>query len=230
MNDTEKKVKGFFLYFDQWESIKLLSNEQKSILLEALFVKLAGGEYEITDPAVNMAFQFIKLSHEQRVNRFNEICERRRESANKRWKTNDNMQMDANAYKSIQEDTNGCNCIQMDASDGVTKTITRTITKTNNIYIGSQAPKQTTKNFIPPTVEEVKAYIAEKGYAIDAEAFVLHYEARGWMLGKTKMKSWKAAVGTWVKNNYGNNGKQQGSLLTGNSAYKQSNLSDIVGW
>ena len=57
------------------------------------------------------------------------------------------------------------------------------------------------KNFIPPTVEEVKEYIDSVGSQVDAESFVAFYESNGWMVGKNKMKSWKAAIVTWEKRN-----------------------------
>lgn len=60
-----------------------------------------------------------------------------------------------------------------------------------------------TQRFVRPTIEELRAYIAEKGYSIDAEYFFNHYESVGWMRGKTKMKSWKATLATWNKNQYG---------------------------
>ena len=53
--------------------------------------------------------------------------------------------------------------------------------------------------FTPPTVEEVRAYCNERNNGIDAEAFVTFYESKGWMIGKNKMKDWKAAVRTWEK-------------------------------
>lgn len=61
--------------------------------------------------------------------------------------------------------------------------------------------------FIPPTIEEVQAYIQEKGYSIDAEAFIAFYESKGWYVGKNKMKNWRMAVVTWSKRN--NNGALQ---------------------
>lgn len=61
------------------------------------------------------------------------------------------------------------------------------------------APKPPAKRFIPPSVENVTGYCNEKGYAIDAERFVDFYQSKGWMVGKNKMKDWKAAVRTWVK-------------------------------
>lgn len=53
--------------------------------------------------------------------------------------------------------------------------------------------------FCPPTVDEVKAYILEKNYTVDAENFCDFYESKGWFVGKNKMKSWKAAVRTWQR-------------------------------
>lgn len=55
--------------------------------------------------------------------------------------------------------------------------------------------------FTPPTVEEVESYCEEKGYIVSASNFVDFYEAKGWMIGKNKMKDWKAAVRTWVRRN-----------------------------
>lgn len=57
--------------------------------------------------------------------------------------------------------------------------------------------KEKNAKFIPPTVDEVKKYCLERNNSVDAEAFVDFYESKGWMVGKNKMKSWKAAVRTW---------------------------------
>lgn len=53
--------------------------------------------------------------------------------------------------------------------------------------------------FTPPTVDEVRDYCRERGNAVDAERFVDFYAAKGWMVGKNRMKDWKAAVRTWEK-------------------------------
>lgn len=55
------------------------------------------------------------------------------------------------------------------------------------------------ERFAPPSVEEVREYIAEKGYRFDAESFVAFYESKGWKVGREPMKSWKAACTTWEK-------------------------------
>ena len=52
--------------------------------------------------------------------------------------------------------------------------------------------------FTPPSLDEVKAYCLEHGYGIDPEQFINYYDSNGWMVGKNKMKDWKATVRTWV--------------------------------
>lgn len=64
---------------------------------------------------------------------------------------------------------------------------------------GDSAPPPPTrsKRFIPPTVDEVREYCQERGNSVDPQRFVDYYSSNGWMVGKTKMKDWKAAVRTW---------------------------------
>ena len=53
--------------------------------------------------------------------------------------------------------------------------------------------------FTPPTLEEVRDYCHERKNGIDPQKFIDHYEANGWIRGKTKIKDWKACVRTWEK-------------------------------
>ena len=53
------------------------------------------------------------------------------------------------------------------------------------------------KRFVKPTIEEVKAYCDENGYKVSPERFIDYYESKGWLVGKTPMKDWKAAVRGW---------------------------------
>lgn len=73
----------------------------------------------------------------------------------------------------------------------------------NNICSDSDksSPSTKTEKFIPPTAEEVQNYCKERNNAIDAQSFIDFYESKGWMIGKNKMKNWKAAVRTWERNN-----------------------------
>ena len=58
--------------------------------------------------------------------------------------------------------------------------------------------KSAPMRFTPPTLEEVREFIANNGYTlVNAEAFYNHYEAIGWKVGKNAMKDWHAAVRGW---------------------------------
>lgn len=64
---------------------------------------------------------------------------------------------------------------------------------------GESVRGEKAKRFIPPSVEEVEQYCIERSNNIDAQSFIDFYESKGWMIGKNKMKDWKAAVRTWER-------------------------------
>ena len=53
--------------------------------------------------------------------------------------------------------------------------------------------------FTPPTIEEVLEYCRSRNNNVDPEQFYDFYESKGWMIGKNRMKDWKAAVRTWER-------------------------------
>lgn len=55
--------------------------------------------------------------------------------------------------------------------------------------------------FIKPNIEEIEMYCSTEGINVDAKQFYYFYESKGWMVGKNKMKSWKAALRTWERKN-----------------------------
>ena len=61
------------------------------------------------------------------------------------------------------------------------------------------------KQFVIPTVEEIDNYCKERKNTVNANAFFDSYTSKGWLVGKNKMKDWKAAVRTWERNNFSNN-------------------------
>lgn len=60
-------------------------------------------------------------------------------------------------------------------------------------------PKGNIGNFVPPTLDDVKEYCQERGNKVDCQRWYDFYSSKGWMIGKNKMKDWKAAVRTWER-------------------------------
>jgi len=73
-----------------------------------------------------------------------------------------------------------------------------TSTNTNKETISKDIVKK--NNFTKPTLDELKNYTKEHNLKIDEERFIDYYEAKGWMIGKNKMKDWKAAARNWNRN------------------------------
>ena len=53
------------------------------------------------------------------------------------------------------------------------------------------------KLFTVPMISEVESYCLERKNNIEAESFINFYDSKGWMVGKNKMKDWRACIRTW---------------------------------
>ena len=70
----------------------------------------------------------------------------------------------------------------------------------NNKEIDNNKLLSIKKNFIKPTLEQVKEYCNERNNHIDAQLFIDYYESNGWKVGRNPMKDWKATIRTWENN------------------------------
>lgn len=65
---------------------------------------------------------------------------------------------------------------------------------------GNGANKKSTRpRFKPPTYKEVRAYCQERENGVNPVEFVDFYTSKNWMVGKSKMVDWQAAVRTWER-------------------------------
>ena len=71
--------------------------------------------------------------------------------------------------------------------------------QTTNKQLTTNKNNKNEKKFIPPTFNDVLEYCIQNNLDVDGVKFINFYESKGWMVGKNKMKNWKAAIQTWVK-------------------------------
>lgn len=66
---------------------------------------------------------------------------------------------------------------------------------------GLAIAKPKAKQFKSPSPLEVDSYMVERGVndPNEAQSFCDFYESKGWLVGKAKMKCWKASVRNWLK-------------------------------
>ena len=77
---------------------------------------------------------------------------------------------------------------------------------------GNTSQKGRKEAFIPPTLAEVQAYMDEIGEnSFTAERFWNYYEAKGWVLGKAKMKFWRRVLDNWSSGGSDRSGRVRGA-------------------
>lgn len=81
---------------------------------------------------------------------------------------------------------------------------------TSNICAENSEPRKRklrkSKPFVPPTLDEIQAYVREKGYHFSPQSFFDYYEASAWHFSNGRpVKSWKQCCATWEGNHRQNN-------------------------
>lgn len=178
---------GIVLYRDNYQNVRnVLTQDQKGDLLDALI----DGAYQGDDQLVRMAYNIFDAAIQRTNEKYQEIREKNRENARKRW---EKIKEKADAYDRIRSDTTASEPMRDDATQTKTETQAQAQAETHD--------RKKRNIFIPPTVDEVRAYCQERRNTINAEQFVNYYEARGWELKPgQKMKDWKASIRTWESN------------------------------
>lgn len=77
--------------------------------------------------------------------------------------------------------------------------------------------KKKNGKFIRPSLEEVTTYCLERNNGLDPQYFLDSNDSKGWVVGKSPMKDWKAAIRTWEKNaiRFNENKKPKGQIIGG---------------
>ena len=195
-------MKDSFVFHKDWYlALKGLDVQDKVEVYEAIMSKIFDGVDKKLSPVAQMAMNFISPQIERDVERYNSICEQRKLFGSKGGI--------AKATKRYQKVAKGSKSKQKVASvaDNDNNISSSTNVESDNDIIDIEVKdksfpsKKKNKLFIPPTLNEVEAYVKEKGYHFSAKAFFDYYEADDWHYGKgsnrTKISNWKRCCATW---------------------------------
>ena len=209
-NRTIMGKESFLIYKSFYKPISKLSDKQLGRLFRAIF-KYQLDEEVTVEEDIEMAFEFFKSRFELDEDKYQGIVERNRNNgrnaAIKREAAKNQNPVEPNGSKEPQSHpvgATGCQSYPVVPSGGLYDNDS----DNDNDIIKENSKKKTAKRFSPPTIEEVQAYVEEKGYNVDAVRFVNFYAAKGWMIGKNKMQNWKSAVATWQRGEH-ENGNQR---------------------
>lgn len=186
----ESNQRDTFIFYRSFkESMKDLSADDKLIMYEAI----SDYSLDLKEPELSgfpkALFSLIKPILDANIKRWRNGCKGGAPEGNK------NNRFSKSTTKVQPKVNQSTTKVQANKDKDVDKEYKLGI---NNIPPISPKGENTLK-FIKPSIEEVRKYCQERKSNIDAEAFVNFYEAKGWMIGKNKMKDWKAAVRTWER-------------------------------
>lgn len=185
---------GVVVYFELRPAMKRLTAEQKGILFEAIMDYADDGIMpEFDDIALQIVWDFVQPRLDDDNEKYSNTVNARQEAANKRWgKAEDSK--DANASECNAKNANAQFAMQTMPTTTTTTTTTKKETKTKlKESIGEKRAR-----FSPPSPAEVDAYAKEQGINVNGQRFCDFYAAKGWKVGNTGMKDWKAAARNWA--------------------------------
>ena len=199
---------SFVLYTKYLDNIQALSMEQRGMLFTSLMLYASGQEPEEMDPVTAMAFSFIKSQMDKDIEKYNETCAKRSEAGKLggRPKKQEEAKK-ANGFSENQK------------KQGKAKKADNEYEYDNDNDLLKENTKR--KVFSTPTVDDVRAYCLERNNKVDPQQFVDFYESKGWMIGKNKMKDWKAAVRTWERSETKTRLGETAKLTKGNNTLER---------
>ena len=193
---------GVMLYFEMRNVFEELSNEKRGILVSAILDYSEHGIQPDFRGSLRIAWASIRHKLDRDDDNYARKSQVRRYAVYIRESKKDGVlplpyeQWLASLPETSQPETSN----DTNRYPTTTTTATATATTTDCCYMpaAGKPPRQPQRQ-IPPTLEEVRAYTAQRGDPLDPEAFMDYYTANGWKVGRNPMKDWKAAVRTWAR-------------------------------
>lgn len=181
--------KSFVMYESWGAAIEKMNNEQAGELIKAIYAFQKNPDVVPEDPAIAFVFEIIKQKLEEDNKRYEEVCAARSEGGKKGGRPKANA---SDKKQMVSEESNKSKCFSEKAKKADNDNEYDNDLKENTL----EGVKE--KRFAPPTLENVSEYCREMGYTnVDAVCFIDFYTSNGWMVGKNRMKDWKAAVRNW---------------------------------
>lgn len=188
---------GVMFYFDVRPCIKRLNLNEKGQLFEAILDYAESGIEPELDGALGIAWDFIQPRLDQDTERYgNKVLQKQYAAFVRELKKRGSVVISFDEWKNMT-DVERDQLISGDIGRYPTSTSTSTPTSNLKEIYASSPPRAA--RFTPPSVEEVRVYCAERKNSVDPERFVDFYASKGWLVGKSKMKDWRAAVRSWER-------------------------------
>lgn len=180
---------GFYVQDDFWEALEEMPADVQNEVFGALTRTFFTGDADAEMNTLKGASKAVYIALRDRV-----LMARKKSTAGSKRKQNSDQNTDQNANQN--GDQNG---IKTEGALLKSESESKRESKKENTLVVANAPtKVKGGRFTPPTPSQVEAYAKSRGQTIDAECFCDFYASKGWKVGNSPMKDWKAATRTWL--------------------------------
>lgn len=173
-------VEYFLCYHSYLDAIEPLNDAERGRLFTACLKYSMTGEAEHLCGNERFLFPALRSQIDRDIQKYESRCETQSANARKRWDAKNATACD------------GINGIAKNANDAKEKENEKEKEKAKEKEKENGGLKARAR-FVPPTLEEVQAYVAERNSPVDPQAFIDFYASKGWLVGKAPMKDWRAA-------------------------------------
>ena len=185
---------SFLMYIDWNDMIEELDDQSRGQLLLAIMRYQSGAELPEMDIGAKVAFAQIRNQFRKDEEKYSRTVANRSAAGKLGGRPKANVSAEKQKKQMLFEESS---TKQTEAKKADNVNVNDNVLK-ENILKGVKE-----KRFAPPTPENVRGYCREMGYTnVDAERFVDFYAAKDWMIGKNRMKDWKAAVRNWARQDH----------------------------
>lgn len=182
---------SFLMYVDWNDMIEELDDQSRGQLLLAIMRYQSGAELPEMDIGAKVAFAQIRNQFRKDEEKYSRTVANRSAAGKLGGRPKANVSAEKQKKQMLLEESN---TKQTEAKKADNDNVNDNVLKENTL----KGVKE--KRFAPPTPENVRGYCREMGYTnVDAERFVDFYASKDWMVGKNRMKDWKAAVRNWAR-------------------------------
>lgn len=179
------KKKAQTMIYDSWFlTFKVLPDEKAGQLIKAIGDHVLGKPVRLPDDLEDVANEMFETIDEAKA-AYDNKCEQMRANAKQRFANGEQMQANAD---------------QLEGKKKKKKNEEKEKEKEYKEILSKESTKKDASRFLAPSLPEIESYIHEKNLddLVNAESFFTFYESKGWLVGKSKMQDWKAAVRGWA--------------------------------
>lgn len=177
--------KSFVLYCDLIHTVESLTDEEAGNLFKHLLRYVNDLSPNSETRLTAIVFEPIKQQLKRDLEKWDKKIDKLTDSG----RLGGLKSAEARALKRKQIEANASNFKQIQP---VNDNVSVSVNVNDNVIKGNI--------FKIPLVDEIVRYCLERNNKVDANYFFDFYQSKNWMIGKNKMKDWKACVRTWEKN------------------------------